>query len=278
MTSRLSFRWLGIAGIELSYHNQVLLIDPCLTRIPFWRLWYGKLHSDHSLVAQVIPHADHILITHSHYDHLLDAPGLAITHGAGIYGSPNTCALSKLSGVPSVQIHPVQSGVTLDLGCFSVKVIPANHRRIPFFLPGSLSPHLRSPFTARQYRLDLCFSFRISVDGFSLLVNAGSPPHLIPAADVLFLHPFYSNTHYRQLLEAVRPRVAIPVHWDDLWRPLSQPPQPSFQPPDLAFPPLRRVNLALFQQALLRLDPTLQVLLPERLKEYNLSIFGSVLP
>lgn len=277
MTTQLSFLWLGAAGIQLSFNGQVLLIDPCLTRIHFRQLWFGKLHSDRSLVEQVIPRADHILITHSHYDHLLDAPGLAITSGAVIYGSPHTCALSRLSGVPSAQIHPVQPGDTLDLGSFSVKVIPANHRLIPFFLPGPLSPRLQPPFTARQYRLDLCFTYLISVSEFTLLINAGSPPHLLAPAGVLFLHPFYSDAHYRQLLEVVHPRFVIPVHWDNLWRPLSQSPQPSFQPPRFGSPLLRRVNLSRFRQALLRLDPTLQVLLPKPLKEYNFSGFPSAL-
>jgi L-ascorbate metabolism protein UlaG (beta-lactamase superfamily) len=30
MDTAIRFRWLGVAGIELSVNDQVLLIDPCL--------------------------------------------------------------------------------------------------------------------------------------------------------------------------------------------------------------------------------------------------------
>ena len=252
--SSLLYRWLGVAGFELTAHGQVLLVDPYLTRIPFWRQWLGKVQSNRSLVNQTIPRADHILVTHTHYDHILDVPGLASATRAVIYGSPNTCQLSRLSGLPSEQVCQVQDGQSLVLGSFTVTVFPAQHRKLPFFTPGSLPSGLQPPFSARQYRLDLCFSFLISVGGLELLVNSGSPPHLLPPVDVLLVHPFYPEATYRQLFEQVQPRLVIPTHWDDLWRPLSQPPRSSFQPPRWAFPPLRRVDLASFQRTLQRLD------------------------
>lgn len=267
---QLNFRWLGVAGIELVYAGQVLLIDPYLTRIPFWRQWAGKLHSDRSLVNQLIPQADDILVTHCHYDHYLDTPGLAITTGAEVYGSVNTCQLSQLLGVSADQVHTVELGNSFDLGNFTVKVFLALHRRIPFFLPGSLKPGLRPPFNARQYHMDENFSYLISVNGYKLLVNAGSPPNHLEPAEILFLHPFHSETYYRQLLKRVQPQLVIPIHWDDLWRPLSQPPRTSFQLPRLTLPPLRRLDLGSFQSSLQRIDPALRFFIPERLKVYDL--------
>ena len=269
--SFLLFRWLGVAGIELTAHGQVLLVDPYLTRIPFWRQWLGKVQSNRSLVDRIIPRLDYILVTHAHYDHMLDVPGLASATRAVIYGSPNTCQLARLSGLPSEQVCEVQADQSLVLGSFTVKVLPAQHRKLPFFTPGPLPSSLQPPFSARQYRLDLCFSFLISVGGLELLVNSGSPPHLLPPADVLFVHPFYPEATYRQLFEQVQPRLVIPTHWDDLWRPLSQPPRPSFQPPRWAFPPIQRVDLKQFERTFQRLDPAVRVCLPQRLKEYDLA-------
>jgi L-ascorbate metabolism protein UlaG (beta-lactamase superfamily) len=264
------FRWLGIAGIELTYNDQVLLIDPCLTRIPFWQVWFGRLKSDRSLLSRYLSQADNILITHSHYDHLLDVPGLAQATGAQVYGSENACQLCLLDGVPPSQVHRIQSGDRLTLGEFTVKVILAQHRRIPFFTAERLTSGLKPPFTARQYRLDTCFSFRVEAGDISIFDNAGSPPELAGTAEFLCLQPYHSESYYRQLLERVRPKVVIPNHWDDLWMPLSQPARPSFLPPQLAFPPLQRLDLETFELSLQRIDPQVRVFVPERLGEYTL--------
>jgi L-ascorbate metabolism protein UlaG (beta-lactamase superfamily) len=264
------FRWLGIAGIELNYHDQVLLIDPCLTRIPFKRLWFGDLQPDHSLLAKAISRAEHVLVTHAHYDHLLDVPELARMTGAQVFGSENACQLCRLAGVPPAQVHQIRPGDRLNLGELTVKVILAQHRRIPFFNAGRLSPGLKPPFTARQYRLDACFSFWIQAGGISLFDNAGSLPEQVERADILCLQPYHSESYCRELLERVRPRVVIPSHWDDLWRPLSQPVRPSFLPPRLAFPPLRRLDLEAFERNLKKIDSQVRVFVPERMREYTL--------
>jgi L-ascorbate metabolism protein UlaG (beta-lactamase superfamily) len=270
------FRWLGIAGIELTYKDQVLLIDPCLTRIPFWQVWFGRLKSDCSLLARLISRADHILVTHAHYDHLLDVPELTRATGAQVYGSENACQLCRLDGVPPAQVHQVQPGDCLTLGEFTVKVIHAKHRRIPLFNAGRLSSGLKPPFTAQQYRLDACFSFWVEAGDISIFDNAGSPPELAEQAEFLCLQPYYAESYYRQLCEQVRPKVVFPNHWDDLWMPLSQPARPYFLPPQLAFPPLRRLDLAAFERSLQRIDPRVRVFVPERMREVPLDALMQV--
>jgi hypothetical protein len=34
-----------------------------------------------------------------------------------------------------------------------------------------------------------------------------------------------------ELIDQVQPRLLIPTHWDNFFRPLSKPPQPFFRPP-----------------------------------------------
>jgi L-ascorbate metabolism protein UlaG (beta-lactamase superfamily) len=261
----LSFRWLGAAGMELASEGQVLLIDPCLTRICFRQLWFGRLQPDQEQLWLHIPRADAILITHAHYDHLLDAPALAAFTGAQVYGSANACALCRLSGLPEEQVERIYAGQSLQMGDFSIQVYPARHRWVPFFTPGALLPGITAPFSARQYRLDEDFTFLVTVRGLRLLVDAGSDPQDLPPADLLFVHPFHSENHSRQLLEAVKPRLVIPTHWDDLWRPLSEPPRPTWRPPRWAFPPVQRVDLGKFEKMIHHLAPGVRVWVPERL-------------
>lgn len=42
---KIIWRWLGLAGIELSTRGQVLVIDPCLSRFPLYRMWLGRLET-----------------------------------------------------------------------------------------------------------------------------------------------------------------------------------------------------------------------------------------
>ena len=268
----LSFRWLGAAGIELASAGQVLLIDPCLTRIRFWQLWFGRLQPDRDLLKRHISRADAVLITHAHYDHLLDAPALAVSTGARVYGSANACEICQLSGLPEGQVERIYAGQSLRLPGFTIQIYPARHRWVPFFTPGTLPPVITAPFSARQYRLDEDFSFLVSCRGMRLLVDSGSDPQDLPPADILFTHPFHSETHFRQLLEAVKPALVITTHWDDLWRPLSEPPRPTFQPPRWAFPPLQRVDLGKFETMIHHLAPGVRVSVPERLAGYALKL------
>jgi L-ascorbate metabolism protein UlaG (beta-lactamase superfamily) len=91
--SSLDIRWLGVAGIELRAIEQILVIDPFVTRPPFRRMWWGYILSDSALAAATVPHADFVLVTHAHWDHVMDVPAVIDQTMAKAYGSPNTCQL-----------------------------------------------------------------------------------------------------------------------------------------------------------------------------------------
>jgi L-ascorbate metabolism protein UlaG (beta-lactamase superfamily) len=269
--SEIAFRWLGVAGIELRAGGQVLIVDPYLTRLPFWRMWFGRAVPDRALIARTIPHCDWILVTHAHWDHLMDVPDLAQNSRASVAGSPNTCRLLAICGVPEGQIREVEAGGRLMLGAYTVEVLPAEHMPMPGFGPGRLRRHLRPPLRPLDYRMDVALSFRVSVDGLRLLTDPGQDPQAGLPAEVLFVAPGKATGHYAALLSQVRPKVVVPTHWDDPFRPLSQPLQPYWTPPRWAIPPLRRVDLASFRRMIEGLGGGTVVLLPEALHTYSLA-------
>jgi L-ascorbate metabolism protein UlaG (beta-lactamase superfamily) len=142
MCAALTFRWLGVAGIELTAGSQVLAVDPFFTRPSFWRFWGGRVRPDAALALEKLPHSDHILVTHAHYDHLMDVPVLATQSKAQVYGSTNTCHVCLAAGLPQEQVHTVSVGDRLALGDFSVTVLPARHMSLSFvgWLASSASP------------------------------------------------------------------------------------------------------------------------------------------
>jgi len=262
------FRWLGVGGIELDTGSQVLLIDPYVTRVPFWRMGLGRVRSDHALVAQKIPRCDFVLVTHAHVDHLLDVPNVVQHTGATALGSANTCRLLAVSGVPAGQMREIDVGDRLALGDFQVDVLPAGHVAFAGWQPfrGSLRHDLYPPLRARDYRMDRCFGFLIEVDGFRLL---HCPGPAVPA-EVLTIKLPGARPTWEALLRRVGPQVVIPVHWDDFGRPLSKPIRPLVVPSGQVAPPLKRIDLAQFEQEVQHMAPGTRVLVPEIFRAYNL--------
>src|SRR5258706_2102773 len=113
MDTTVGMRWLGVAGIELSVDGRTLLIDPFVSRPPARRLWAGRVAPDGALVAEKVPQGDVVLVTHAHWDHIMDVPEVARRTGAAVYGSPNARALLQALPGPPAQVHPPPAGEAL---------------------------------------------------------------------------------------------------------------------------------------------------------------------
>ena len=264
------FRWLGVAGIELRAGGRTLLIDPYLTRIPFWRLWVGRVQADRALIHRHIPHCDHLLISHAHFDHQLDAPDVIQTTGATAYGSPNSCALLAICGVHPTRIKEIEAGDTLSLPPFSVDVLDAAHLRLLGFGPGPLRPGLKAPLHTRDYRLDNYLGFLIETPRQRIMVAPSEDPTHARPADILLVGVHRGPEYYETILEIVRPGIVFPIHWDDMWRPVTRPIRPTFLPPRFAWPPLQRVDMAQFRAMIRRLAPGVRVVLPRVFRLYQM--------
>jgi L-ascorbate metabolism protein UlaG (beta-lactamase superfamily) len=265
----LRFRWLGVGGIELSVGDQTLVIDPYLTRVPLWRMAVGRVRPNRELIAEKIPHCNFVLVTHPHVDHLLDVPDVVRNTGAVALGSANACRLLAVLGVPAAQIREIDVGDQLTLGDFRVDVLSAGHVTFWGWRPfsGPLPPGLRPPLRARDYRMDRCLSFLVDAGGRRLLHCPGTA---VPA-EVLTVKPLGTRARYESVLRNVRPRVVIPVHWDDFGRPLSKPVRPIVAPSGQAVPPLKRIDLAQFERMVEQIAPGALVLIPEMFRAYDLS-------
>lgn len=273
MERRVRFRWLGVAGLEFVADGATLLIDPFVTRPPLRRVLFGQAEPDAALVARHMPRADAVLVTHPHWDHLMDVPEVVRRTGAAAYGSPNTCKLLRALGIAHERVRQIGAGDRLALGTFTVEVLPAEHLRIlgrPV-LAAAVPETVQAPLRLRDYRMDSDFSFLIEADGLRLLDWSSATAEKAPRADVLFVKPFGAErVSYVELLRAVRPRVVVPIHWDDFFRPLFRPLRPSFAPPVWRWPPLRRVDLAAFRKATEWAAPGVRVFVPEIFRTYEL--------
>jgi L-ascorbate metabolism protein UlaG (beta-lactamase superfamily) len=267
----MEFRWLGVAGIELRSDGQILAIDPYFTRMPLRRM-LGRMQSDGRLVVDQVARCDFVLVTHPHYDHLADVPEVVHNTGAAAFGSANACRLLAALGVPARQVRPIRVGDSLALGNFRVEVLPGKHGKVPLagLFNRRLSPRLRPPLHAWDYRMDCCFSFLVHAAGYRVLVGLGEYPEEATPADVLCVGVINSPECYRSLLQRARPQIVVPIHWDDFFRPLSKPIRPMLAPPAWTIPPLRRIDLAGFAQMIRTMSPATEVMIPEIFHPYRI--------
>jgi L-ascorbate metabolism protein UlaG (beta-lactamase superfamily) len=271
----ITYRWLGVAGLEFRCDGFNLLVDPFFTRPGKVAILTGRrVQSNAELVARHIAHADAVLVSHPHYDHLLDVPEVLRRTGARAFGSPNTALLLNIQGIPSSQVDIIQLGDRFNAGPFSVEVCPGNHTRIPLsrWYNGSLPAKLnngpqRNSLRLSDYRMDICYSFTVRVA--DRVLQIGKYPS---KAEVLFASPFNPDQLLYNVLRAVQPRWFVPIHWDDFTRPLTLPLRPTLITPAQGlrpfFPPVRRLNLRAFAMELERSLPGTQVRIPEIFQTY----------
>ncbi|GAB4475946.1 MAG: MBL fold metallo-hydrolase [Anaerolineae bacterium] len=264
----LTLTYLGVAGWHLQAGPGSLLIDPYLTRASLWQAAAGHVIPDRTRIMRHTPPAGTIIVTHGHYDHLSDVPVIAGESGAAVFASAQSCALLSLLGLSDKQLHITQPGDHVEREGLHITIHASLHRRILGRIPyqGPLRPGLRPPLRARDLRMDEQHSLHIVAGEVRLLVLSGIDEEPAPESEVVIVGGDASREQLARVLEPAAPRLVLPNHWDDMFKPLDTPTRPGRYP---AFP-LRRIDLAQFAAAVRAIAPRAQVLIPERLRPYDL--------
>ena len=129
--SPITLTYLGVAGWSISDGVHTVLVDPYFSRPSMAE--GAALRTDPAAVeaaftAKRLPaRADIILIGHSHVDHVLDAPAVALRTGASIVGTSSTTSYGRAAGVPDAQLIAAKGGEDFAFDGFSVRVLPGLH-------------------------------------------------------------------------------------------------------------------------------------------------------
>jgi L-ascorbate metabolism protein UlaG (beta-lactamase superfamily) len=163
--------WLGTAGLFVSDGETAFYIDPYASRVSAFSVFGGrKIRPDLKSIDECISltsgqNAADVLLGHSHFDHLLDAPEFAKKTGALLVGSESTANVGRGCGIPDEKIRAIKNGSTVDIGAFNIRFIEGMHGpaflgRIPY--PGIIEKPFAPPAKASDYRLGGFFGMVVS--------------------------------------------------------------------------------------------------------------------
>jgi L-ascorbate metabolism protein UlaG (beta-lactamase superfamily) len=238
-TGELSASWFGTTAVLLSDGEHAVMVDPFFTRPPgFLNLVLNRsIAPDQELIARWLERAgvtklDAVLVSHSHYDHAMDAGVVAMLTGARLMGSASTLNIGRGAGMPEDRLRPAASPASF--GPFRVSFIESRHAGASGGNPtGDIEQPLAAPAHYMDYRQGGTYSILIEHPQGSVLHHgsAGFVPGALNGrrADVVFLGvalidelaPYLAET-----VDRVGARRVIPVHWDDFLQPLDEPLRP----------------------------------------------------
>jgi L-ascorbate metabolism protein UlaG (beta-lactamase superfamily) len=232
--AQVRIRWLGTAGHVIETAATTLLLDPFLTRPGLWSTATKPLvPTPERWWSHLPPRVDAILLGHSHYDHLLDAPAIALRTGARIVGSATTASFARAHGVPAERVTVVPAGgASLEIGDVRVRFVPSLHgrivlHRVPF--PGEVNGPPLLPARLWDYRMGGAFGLHLETPGATLYHNGSAD--LIDAnlaglrADVLLVGLAGrrdTRDYIPRLMRLLGPRAVLPTHFDSFFGPLEQ--------------------------------------------------------
>lgn len=259
--AQVTLRWLGTAGWEISDGSTVILIDPYLSRINGPRPpgagsagtplpgdtrrlygWDDAAVPEEAVVNAHIQRANFILVTHTHYDHVLDVPYIAAKTHATVIGTESTQNVLRAYNVPEEQLITVRGGEDYEFGTFSVKAIPSIHSALDhkhYFSSAKAPEGMKAPLTFKQISPEGgTLAYMIRFHGHQILAFGGmnyierEMQGLRP--DVALVGAAGSRKeiydYCGRLMRALQlPALVLPTHWDNFFVPYGGSQQPAIE-------------------------------------------------
>jgi len=226
--------YLGTNGYQLESKGHALLVDPYFSRVNLLSVAFGApIEPNASRINDGLRHLasypDAILVTHGHFDHLLDVPFIMARTRARLIASTSCVDLAKRAG--ALPGDPVKPGDVRRIGPWTIRVLPAKHDRlfgkVPFDRPAA---RVTVPRRAADWNCGEPLAFLIEVNGQRIYIDSGGTPEQLPLIksgngrmDLAILGVALPDSRARlnAALECLHPRYILPSHQDNFFRPLN---------------------------------------------------------
>jgi L-ascorbate metabolism protein UlaG (beta-lactamase superfamily) len=223
--------------------NQIFF-DAHFTRPSLRQYIAGALVETNNVICDELIQLHHIdrlraiFISHTHHDHVMDAPYVAKKCGAVIYGSSSAKNVALGGGVSEDNIVVFQHGSEYTIGDYKIRILKSLHSK-PNTLNDDIGIPIEEPLTQpaslREYSEGGSFDFYIEYGDKKILIRPSF--NYIEGqldgiqADILFLGVAglgkadleMEERFFEETVEKTGARLVIPVHWDNFFEPLDQP-------------------------------------------------------
>lgn len=231
----LFFGWSGTAGIFLTDNKKLLFIDPFVSYPSIIKVIFSKLHFDRHRIRKYTeklrlysPDLSAVLISHSHYDHILDAPGFIEEGFQNFYGSSSAARVLH-SIRPDQPFNILQNKKKFRIGSFTITPVLSKHGDAVFgrqMYTGEIADEFKYPARASKFNMGEVYSFFIEYKGINIVHHgsAGCIPKMYEGrkTDILFLGIAgwqYSDCIFDQIIQSLDPEIVVPIHYDNMFAP-----------------------------------------------------------
>jgi L-ascorbate metabolism protein UlaG (beta-lactamase superfamily) len=238
----LSVTWLGTSTLLVSDGETHLLTDGYFTRVSKLTTLTRPLAPDQDRIAAMLARyqihkLDAVLVVHSHFDHVMDSPWVAMQTGAALVGSDSTANVGRGAGMDESSIRVAVPGEAIRFGEFEVTFLLSDHvPQAPWIdrltgigeqITEPLSPPARVDAwkEGESWALILVHpAGRMLIQGSAGFVEGQLEGYQVDLALVSSVglsrqQSGYAADYVRNTIAVTGARQVVPIHWDDFFLP-----------------------------------------------------------
>jgi len=239
--SELAVTWLGVSTLLVDDGTTAIMTDgffsrPSMIDVALRRIAPSEERIDYCLSRANVNRLAAVLPVHTHYDHALDSGVVAERTGARLVGGVSTANVGRGQGLSPSRVIVAIPGEEHKFGPFNVTLIESDHCP-PDRFPGEITEPVVPPVKVSAYRCGEAWSTLIhhTPSNRRLLIqgSAGFVPGALAGqqADIAYLGvgqlgvrpKDYIVDYWNHTVRPVGARRVILIHWDDFFRPLTEP-------------------------------------------------------
>ena len=237
----LTVTWAGVTTLLVDDGSSALMTDgffsrPGLSAVALGRISPSAARIDGCLERLRVDRLEAVLPVHTHFDHAMDSAVVAQRTGARIVGGTSAAQVGIGGGLAQDRVIIATPGEPISLGAYDVTLVEAEHCP-PDRFPGVITEPVSPPVRTSAYKCGEAWStlvhHRPSDRRLLIIGSAGFVPGALAGyrADVVYLGigqlgvqpERYLIDYWTEAVRAVGAGRVVLIHWDDFFRPLTEP-------------------------------------------------------